>query len=91
MAESAKLTVMGGEEDGRIYTLSKDTTLTQCSQRGYEMAATYRRRNDGDTWHWCSNRPNWPTSGYTISDPGGPSHGEFCNECRAKQRAGNCS
>ena len=49
----------------------------------------YRRRKGSDTWHMCSNCTNWPRSNYdeTLSKP---TTGEFCNECLAKQRAGNC-
>jgi len=24
----------------------------------------YRRRKGRDTWHWCRNCSNWPTSNY---------------------------
>jgi len=53
---------------------------------------TYRRKKDSDTWHWCRNCTNWPTSDYeeiTVSDR--PSSGELCNECRAKEDAGTCT
>lgn len=48
----------------------------------------YRRRRGSDAWHWCRNCSNWPTSGYEESDTG--SGGEKCDECRAKERNGNC-
>ena len=47
-----------------------------------------RKRIGTDTWHFCKNCSNWPTSGYTE---GTGSSGEKCNECMAKQRSGNCS
>jgi hypothetical protein len=54
----------------------------------------YRKRKDGgDTWHWCTNCSNWPTSNYEEVDvPAGqrPSSGELDNECLAKERAGTC-
>lgn len=54
------------------------------------MASTYRRRGDNDTWHFCSNCSNWPTSGYDERTSE-PTTGELCNECRAKRTAGTCS
>ena len=53
------------------------------------MANTYRRRRDSDTWHFCSNCNNWPTSNYEERATK-PASGELCNECLAKQKAGNC-
>lgn len=51
----------------------------------------YRKRKGGnDTWHFCSNCSNWPTHDYDTR-PDKPTTGEFCNECLAKQKAGNCS
>jgi hypothetical protein len=48
----------------------------------------YRKRHDHDSWHWCRNCTNWPTSNYTESDTAGS--GEKCNECLAKERNGDC-
>ena len=53
------------------------------------MADTYRRRRDKDTWHFCSNCSNWPTSDYVTSNSK-PS-GELCNECKAKKANNNCA
>ena len=54
-------------------------------------ARRWRRRRGGyDTWHFCSNCSNWPTSNYDEVTSK-PSSGEYCNECQAKDRAGNCS
>lgn len=50
----------------------------------------YRKRRGSDTWHWCTNCSNWPTSNYVVSHTK-PTTGELDNECRAKQSAGNCS
>jgi hypothetical protein len=52
--------------------------------------AQYRKRRGKDTWHWCSNCTNYPTSDYESSSTK-PSSGELCNECQSKQKAGNCS
>lgn len=49
----------------------------------------YRRKNGSDTWHFCTNCSGWPTSDYD-SKTTRPS-GEFCNECLAKEKNGNCS
>ena len=53
------------------------------------MANVYRRRNGNDTWHFCRNCNNWPTSGYK-EQASKPTTGEFCNECRSKRGSGNC-
>ena len=55
---------------------------------------TYRRRKGHDTWHWCTNCTNWPISDYDEeyhSETERPSTGELCNECRAKEKAGDCA
>jgi uncharacterized protein (DUF433 family) len=49
----------------------------------------YRRRVGRDTWHWCKNCSFWPADGYEENSSK-PRAGDFCNECRAKQAAGNC-
>jgi hypothetical protein len=53
------------------------------------MASTYRKKRGYDTWHWCSNCSNWPSSDY-VEQSQKPMSGELCNECQAKQKAGNC-
>lgn len=53
------------------------------------MANTYRKKRGSDTWHFCSNCSNWPTSDYDEQDSK-PSWGELCNECQAKKKDGNC-
>ena len=50
---------------------------------------TYRRRKGSDAWHWCKNCSNWPTSNYEERQTK-PTTGELCNECRAKEKDGNC-
>ncbi len=49
----------------------------------------YRRKKGYDTWHWCQNCSNWPTSNYDESQSK-PSSGELCNECLGKEKAGTC-
>lgn len=49
----------------------------------------YRRRKNSDTWHFCRNCSNWPTSDY-VEQQAKPSSGELDNECLAKQEAGAC-
>lgn len=53
---------------------------------------TYRKRKGKDTWHWCKNCSNYPTSDYDEKTvyTGRPSSGELCNECRGKEKANNC-
>ena len=53
---------------------------------------TYRKRKGSDTWHWCRNCPNWPTSDYDeVTTRDRPSSGELDNTCLAKERNGTCS
>lgn len=42
-----------------------------------------------DTWHFCTNCSQWPTSDYVTGHEN--SGGEKCNECRVKKAAGDCS
>lgn len=51
---------------------------------------TYRKRKGTDTWHWCKNCSNWPTSNYEETS-GRPTTGELDNECLAKEKAGICT
>jgi hypothetical protein len=55
------------------------------------MASMWRKRKgvQYDTWHKCSNCPNWPTTDYIES--ANPTSGEKCDGCRAKIRDGRCS
>ena len=50
----------------------------------------YRKRKGTDTWHWCRNCSNWPTSDY-VEQNTKPTTGEQCNECRSKDANGTCS
>ncbi len=49
----------------------------------------YRRRNGSDTWHWCSNCGNWPTTN-NDERPTKPGSGDLCNECKRKDADGTC-
>ena len=49
----------------------------------------YRRKRGSDTWHWCTNCSNWPTSDYEEQRTK-PTTGELDNECKAKEAAGTC-
>ena len=52
---------------------------------------TYRRRKGNDTWHWCRNCSNWPTTNYEeVTTPGRPPSGELDNECLGKEKSGDC-
>ena len=54
----------------------------------------YRKRRNTDTWHWCKNCSNWPTSDYVEEWHDGkerPKSGELDNERLAKEKAGDCS
>lgn len=52
----------------------------------------YRKKKGGDTWHWCGNcsrLPTWPYEDETHTKR--PPSGELCNECRSKEKNGNCT
>lgn len=51
--------------------------------------AEYRKKKSSDTWHWCTNCTNWPTSDHETSHTK-PSTGELCNECKGKDARGDC-
>jgi len=51
----------------------------------------YRKKRGRDTWHWCTNCENWPTSDYdTWCGEGRPPSGELDNQCRALEARGTC-
>lgn len=50
----------------------------------------YRKRHGTDTWHFCTNCSNWPTSGYE-SRTTRPTTGELDNQCIAKRDNGTCA
>jgi hypothetical protein len=50
---------------------------------------TYRKLRNEDAWHWCTNCTSWPKVNYEDSDTK-PTKGNFCAECREKERAGTC-
>lgn len=45
----------------------------------------YRKARGSDTWHWCKDCPEWPTSNFDSSGTR-PTTGELCNQCREKDR-----
>lgn len=51
----------------------------------------YRKRNDRDVWHFCTNCSNWPTVPGTYTErTSRPTTGEFDNECRSKNKDNDC-
>ena len=50
----------------------------------------YRRKKGKDSWHYCKNCSNWPTSNYDVKYSK-PASGELCNECRSKDANKNCN
>ena len=50
---------------------------------------TYRRGKGKDLWHWCKNCSGWPLSKYEEQETKPPEE-ELCDECKGKERAGNC-
>ena len=49
----------------------------------------YRQKKGKDAWHFCTNCSNWPTSDYQEQTTK-PTTGELCDECKGKERAGDC-
>jgi len=53
----------------------------------------YRKKKGTDVWHWCTNCRNWPEDWEDydeVDTDGRPEEGELDNECRAKEREGDC-
>ena len=51
----------------------------------------YRKKKDSDTWHWCTNCSNWPTSDYDeIKTDKRPVSGELDNQCKSLEKKGKC-
>lgn len=49
----------------------------------------YRRKQNNDRWHFCTNCSNWPTKNY-IESTSRPTYGELCDKCKDKENNGNC-
>jgi hypothetical protein len=50
----------------------------------------YRRKEDSQTWHWCSNCSQYPTGQDIIKRQSRPEYGQFCEECTVKEQTGDC-
>ncbi len=58
---------------------------------GGAQSMTYRRKRESDTWHFCTNCPQWPTSDYVeVESDTRPSSGELCDKCKAREDDGIC-
>lgn len=73
----------------RYGVLSPVSVSRQHSANRKEQIMAYRRRKSSDTWHWCRNCPQYPTSGY-VQSARKPASGELCNTCKAKERNRTC-
>ena len=49
----------------------------------------YRRRRNGDTWHWCSNCSKYPQDNFEKRHTK-PITGKFCEECIIRSQNRNC-
>lgn len=65
-------------------------TLKEAQTKVKPTVVTYRRRKEHDTWHWCRDCSTWPAYDYEEATSSSRPTGELCNECNAKQIAGNC-
>jgi hypothetical protein len=50
--------------------------------------AEYRRKKGSDTWHWCRNCSKDPKTDYDSRSTR-PDY-DLCNECKSKERDGEC-
>lgn len=54
----------------------------------------YRKKKGSDTWHWCTNCPDYPKSDYDQEWHSGkerPSGGELDNTCKSMEEKGTCT
>jgi DNA-binding NtrC family response regulator len=49
----------------------------------------WRKKNDSNVWHHCSNCSTWPTSDYDERETM-PADSEVCSECEAKEPTNDC-
>ena len=54
-----------------------------------DLASTYRKTSDCQTWHCCSNCSHWPEHDY-IEEMMLPQTVRLCNECKSLQLERNC-
>lgn len=56
------------------------------------MPATgpWRRRNDSDAWHFCTNCTQYPSGATDKVSYTKPTSGEFCNQCLRKAANNDC-
>jgi len=50
---------------------------------------TYVQARGSDTWHFCKNCSRYPGNPEKKQSTR-PTSGELCNECKSKEKAGNC-
>jgi GT2 family glycosyltransferase len=57
--------------------------------------ARYRRAHGSDTWHFCQNCSQWPTSGFEetapAASPTAPQHAGECEECKSLRDRNECA
>ena len=83
------IAIFGNHKQVRCSPVNLGRTLTNCQTISVEVIMTYRKRKGSDTWHWCTNCSNWPTSDYDVTYSK-PSSGELCDQCKAKEKANEC-
>ena len=56
------------------------------------MVTTYRRLENGERWHFCTNCSAWPTERYVeLEYPEYLLKGSLCLECITKRHFGQCA
>jgi hypothetical protein len=92
--ERAEYRLIGGGEGIHWPRVDEDISVAgllrgapDARLRARRNAATeYRRREDGDTWHFSSLCSRYPTENYFVraSEP----QEDLCNECTVRSKAG---
>ena len=55
--------------------------------------AIYRKHKGSNTWHWCTNCPNWPDKWADYEEKavdGEPEDGELCRRCQVYEDEDTC-
>ncbi len=49
----------------------------------------YRKEHGSNTWHFCQDCSEWPTTSYN-SRAGEPANAKLCDQCRSLNVSGSC-
>lgn len=51
--------------------------------------AEYRKKNNSEVWHWCTNCSRWPKDDYETKARK-PNEARLCKECQRKADKKDC-